>query len=278
MSGFSPEWLALREPADHRARDPGLADRLQAHVADRSRISVVDIGCGTGSNLRGTFAQLPAEQHWTLVDYDPRLLAAARAALSAWADVARGAGDELELVKAGKRLRVAFRQRDLNASLDAALGPAPDLVTAAAFFDLASPEFIARLVHALVDRRAAFYTVLTYNGQQSWTPPHAADRLLLAAFHDHQRRDKGLGASAGPAAPMALSATLQSAAYHVSEGDSPWYLGPADARLIGELASGFGRAVAETGAVDAATLAGWAAVPRTGAVVGHTDTLALPPT
>ena len=35
LSGFSPEWLLLREPADHRARDRGLVERLAAHLAGR---------------------------------------------------------------------------------------------------------------------------------------------------------------------------------------------------------------------------------------------------
>jgi len=39
---------------------------------------------------------------------------------------------------------------------------------------------------------------------------------------------------------------------------------------------GFADAVAETGQVDDKTLAAWRAVARTGAFVGHTDTLALP--
>ena len=47
--------------------------------------------------------------------------------------------------------------------------------------------------------------------------------------------------------------------------------------LIRDLAQGFAGAVEETGKVDAATVAAWRLIERTGAVVGHTDTLALPP-
>lgn len=276
MSGFSPEWLALREPVDHASRDMALAARLGEHFAGHSAIEVVDLGCGAGSNLRGTFSMLPDSQSWTLVDYDSRLLAAARTALMRWADKAEERGQEIVLAKDGKTMHVAFRQADLNADLDAALGARPDLVTAAAFFDLASPEFIGQLVAAVAARRSVFYTVLTYNGQQSWTPRQAADALLLTAFHEHQRGDKGFGSSAGPAAPAALSATFQSAGYHVAEADSPWRLGMNDRQLIADLACGFADAAAETGAVDAETIAAWRAVVRSEAIVGHTDTLAFP--
>lgn len=280
MSGFSPEWLALREPVDHRSRDAALAMRLQEHFAGLDAISLVDLGCGTGSNLRGTFHLLPDEQHWTLVDYDPRLLAAARAAIAAWADRREadnaGSGGDLVVAKGAKRLTVRFRQADLNADLDGALGAAPQLVTASAFFDLCSAEFIGRLAAAVAARRAVFFTVLTYNGQQTWTPSHPADRRMLTAFTTHQTGDKGFGASTGPMAAPALGATFQSARYEVHEADSPWLLGKGDEKLIADLARGFAAAVTETGAVDPATIAEWSRVERFAAMVGHTDTLAIP--
>jgi len=52
MSGFSPEWLTLREPADHRARDPMLALKVADRLQKLPRITVTDLGCGTGSNIR----------------------------------------------------------------------------------------------------------------------------------------------------------------------------------------------------------------------------------
>src|SRR6185369_11600013 len=108
-------------------------------------------------------------------------------------------------------------------------------------------------------------------------PEHEADAALAEAFHAHQRRDKGFGPAAGPDAPDALSEAFAAAGYAVQEGDSAWRLGAGDEALIAELAVGFADAVRETGQVDAQTIAAWRAITRTGAVVGHADTLALPP-
>ena len=144
MSGFSPEWLALREPADHRARDGFLSMALAARLQSKPIVRVVDLGCGTGSNIRATYAALGREQHWTLVDYDARLLAAAKATLCTWADRATADGEHLLLQKSGKTLAVTFRQANLVSSLDQALGRDCDLVTASALFDLCSAAFIAR--------------------------------------------------------------------------------------------------------------------------------------
>src|SRR6185436_9237305 len=110
--------------------------------------------------------------------------------------------------------------------------------TASALFDLASVEFIAAFAAAVAARKAAFYTVLTYDGDQRWTPEHEADAALAEAFHAHQRRNKGFGP----------------AGYAVQEGDSAWRLGPSDATLVAELAAGFADAVRETGQVDSAMI------------------------
>jgi SAM-dependent methyltransferase len=276
MSGFSAEWLALREAIDHRSRDHGLEQALARHFTGHTEIAVTDIGCGTGSNLRATFALLPKFQTWTLVDYDQRLLDVARAALIRWAELVVADGEALRIRKAGRHLTVHFRCVDLARDLDAGLGERPALVTASAFFDITASEFIGRFADAVAQRRAAFYTVLTYNGVQTWSPSDAADAAMAAAFHAHQTGVKEFGPAAGPQAPMVLRQAFASRHYAVSEGDSPWKLGVGDRRLLGALASGFADAVAETGKVSAADIARWRAVAHTGGVVGHTDTLALP--
>ncbi len=276
MSGFSAEWLALREPVDHRSRDPGLALRVQARFAGAERVTVVDLGCGAGSNLRATSALLSIRQDWTLVDYDPRLLMAARERLTAWADSATTTGDGLTLVKANKTITVRFRQADLTHDLAAALGTAPDLVTASALFDLGSVAFIERCAATIAVSRAAFYTVLTYDGVQAWQPAHEADAAMLDAFRAHQLTDKGFGAAAGWTAPRALAKAFRAAGYSVTEGDSPWRLAGTDARLIADLAAGFADAAAATGRIQQARLDDWRSVRRTHGTVGHIDTLAIP--
>ncbi|HET6925434.1 MAG TPA: class I SAM-dependent methyltransferase [Hyphomicrobiaceae bacterium] len=276
MTGFSAQWLNLREPADQRSRNRELERALAKHFDGWRPLTIVDLGCGTGANLRAVAPLLGPEQHWTLVDHDQALLDVAAHRLRSWADGADWKDGQLALFKGAKRINVAFRRADLAGDLDAALGPNANLVTASALFDLASAVFIAGLAHAVASRQSAFYTVLSYDGDQRWTPEHAADATLLEAFHTHQRRDKGLGPAAGPDAPDALSEAFSATGYSVSEGDSAWRLGSSDATLIAELARGFAAAVAETGLVNASTVAAWSALSRSGAIVGHTDTLALP--
>ena len=276
MSGFDASWLDLREPADHRSRNEELAGLLTRHLGRRPTVEVLDLGCGTGSNLRATAPLLGPEQSWTLIDYDARLLDAAVTRLAQWAGDWERSKEKLILKRQGKTITVRFRRADLVNDFESIFATPADLVTGSALFDLASGDFIAEVAAEVVRRRAAFYTVLTYNGVQRWTPKHPADTEMAAAFRAHQVTDKGFGPAARPTAPQLLPTPFDAAGYQLSEADSTWRLEEADDALIQALIPGFVDAVRETEKVSEPTIADWLKPARTGALVGHTDTLALP--
>ncbi len=280
MSGFSAEWLALREPADHRARNVALREQLSdwlCHVTPSSRdvTRVLDLGCGAGSNLRALAAHLPQRQHWTLVDFDDALLKQARQTLREWADVVLRDDEFLAIEKSGKHIEVVFSRQDLAANIEEVLSKPVELVTAAAFFDLVSPDWIARFCKAL---RAPLYTVLTYDGVERWVPPHPSDREVLDAFHAHQTTDKGFGPAAGPAAIELMNAKLTERGFDLSLAPSPWKLGVSDQALMLALATGAAAAVAETGRISTSALESWLDVRRAAVSsdIGHWDLLAIP--
>lgn len=278
MSGFSVDWLSLREPVDHRSVNAQVRAAFVADMARHNPVRITDIGCGSGSHLRSLAPHLGMSQSWRLVDYDQRLLSAARQLLLEWADAHEPRGDGLVLFKEGRRIEVGFLQADLTQDLETALSAPCDAITAAAFFDLASPAFIAAFAGAVQKRGLPFYTILTYDGREGWTPPHPVDQAMLAAFNAHQQTDKGFGPAAGPGATDALEAAFASHGYACLRGDSPWVVSRADAGLMSELARGIARAVGETGKLSTNEIDGWLAahLDAQGCRIGHQDFYARP--
>ncbi len=264
MSGFSPDWLALREPADHAAINAEVRAACVRAFAGREVVKIVDLGCGTGSNLRSLAPLLGARQQWVLVDHDPVLLAAAQAS-------ANGLPGSIDLT---------CRQVDISGADWRSLLQDADLVTASALFDLASAPFIEAMASEIAAMRCAFYTVLTYDGIAAFLPEHPADRSMREAFNRHQQTDKGFGRAAGPAATDALASAFCRHGYIVRRGKSPWVLADTHVSLRCELEKGWAAAVRETGLVPDHTIDDWLAhrqgAPSAVAIIGHEDLLALP--
>jgi SAM-dependent methyltransferase len=271
MSGFSPDWLALREPADHASINAEVRRHLLARFAGRREpLRVVDLGAGAGSNLRGLAPALAERvgggQSWTLVDYDTKLLAVARARTT-------------ERPIAG--VDVALQQADFSGGDFARLIVGADLVTAAALFDLISVTVIDKLAAAVAANRQVFATVLTYDGIASWLPAGPLDEAMRQAFNAHQHGDKGFGPAAGPDATEALAKAFARHGYRIVRGKSPWVLDQTFAPLRDELDRGFAGAVAETGRVARADTDRWLAARAKAAadavtIIGHEDILAVP--
>jgi len=73
----------------------------------------------------------------------------------------------LILRKGERRLQVEFDERDLSTFSGGLSEHSADLVTAAAFFDLVSKEWIARFCGELARLRLPLYAVLSYSGEEN---------------------------------------------------------------------------------------------------------------
>lgn len=258
MGGFSADWLALREDADRRARSATLIAAAGALLAGTRAPVVCDLGAGTGAALRAFRGHFPADTRWCLVDDDADALARAAAP--------------------GVTTQVA----DLAAD-PAVWGDDCALVTATALFDLAAPGWIERLAASLARDRLPLLACLTFDGRLELDPVHALDGPMIAAFHAHQRGDKGLGgAAAGPDAPDVLATAMRGQGYDVRVDDTPWRLTRArDGALIDAVLEGWATAARQLGTPDAGDIALWLG-SRLGVTdaltVGHRDIFAAPRT
>jgi hypothetical protein len=262
VGDFTAEWLALREPADHRARSARLAREIARRLMGRPPLHVVDLGSGTGSNLRYLTRRLPPVQHWRMIDRDPALLARIGKP-TMWAIVAS----------------VHLQPRDL-ADLDANadLFKAVSLVTASALLDLVSAAWIDALAKRCLSSRAASLFALTYDGRIACTPADRDDEMVRDLVNRHQRSDKGFGPALGPGAADVAQQAFTSRGFTVERDGSDWTLDNGDAELQRQLIDGWAAAASAMQPADAAAIEAWrqrrlahVAAARSVIVVGHED-------
>jgi SAM-dependent methyltransferase len=262
MSGFSADWLALREPFDLRARSPVVLDAVAGFFERQHSVRVIDLASGTGSTLRALSPKLPPRQSWTLVDNDPDLLAAA--------------------TSKNQDVSVTVVARDLSRDPEAALEETVDLVTTSAFLDLVSDAWLHRVATAVTARAIPFYAALSYDGRVVFTPPDPFDAAVVGAVNQHQRTDKGFGAALGPAAADVALTRFTALRYAVIQGSSDWQIGPEDRDMQNELLDGWARAARDIGALPARGITAWLTRRRamtaagSSLLVGHVDFFAVP--
>jgi SAM-dependent methyltransferase len=270
--GFSSDWLTLREPADHAARNADVTQALIDHLArGQGPITLMDFGCGTGSTVRALAPRLlqalpDRQQHWVLVDADDALL-----------DRAREAHEPV----GSASVSIECRKADLAepASVAALLDLyRPHVLTSSALIDLVSAAWLDRVAGLLAERGAALCFALNYTGRETWLPAHPLDGVILDAFNADQRRDKGFGPALGGDAAKHLASALAKNGFAVTAGTSDWHLGRADGPLIEKLATGIADAAAGNGKVTRVQADEWLKARRSAerVVVDHLDLFARP--
>ncbi len=274
MTGIStatPDWLALRAPADDAARSGELADDAR-RMLPTGPVVVHDLGAGTGAMARWLAPRLPGPQRWVLHDGDAGILAHLDLR-SAVDGAGRPVDTEVRVAHLGELPVDAFR--------------GASLVTASALLDVLTRDEAARIVAACVAAGAPALFSLSVTGGARLAPPLEAEadleRAIGAAFDDHQRRDAQGRRMLGPDAVAVISALFADAGWNVRTAPTPWLLGGADAPLIAEWLDGWVGAAVEQRpelAADAdAYLQRRRAQVTAGlleVVVGHEDVLAWP--
>jgi len=265
MTGFSADWLALREPFDARARNPAVLDAVAASFAAHTSLRVVDLACGTGSTVRALAPRFPAEQNWRLVDNDLSLLARASA-------TRRPAGVTLTTIPI-----------DLDHDLEAALDGPIDLITTSALLDLVSEAWLDRLAVETLARSIPVYAALSYDGRIDISPSHPFDAEIVTALNSHQRRDKGFGPALGPLAARTAVERFESLGCSVVHGRADWAIGPGDRDFQLDIFAGWTRAAREIDDLPLGDTVEWLtfrrdaiAAGRSSVRVGHIDFFVRP--
>lgn len=263
MSGFTAEWLRLREPHDLAARNSNVLAAVTASV-NSPPLRIIDLACGSGSTIRAIHALLPTPQHWDLIDNDVELLAIA-------------CKQEIE------DITLKANRVDLNRNFEETLEPAGNLITLSALLDLVSESWLHQFSRAIAARALPLYAALTYNGLIDLTPADSFDAAIVSSVNTHQRTDKGFGPALGPMAADAAIAGFEALGYSIVSGASDWIIGPNDRAMQKELLEGWANAANELGTIPPADIASWlrrridlVSAGHSTIRVGHVDFFAFP--
>jgi SAM-dependent methyltransferase len=265
---FSPEWLALREPADAAARAADLLDPVRERLAGVERPVIRDLGCGTGSMARWLAPLLDGPQHWVLYDQDPALLDRAT--------------ESIATASLPAPVTASAVQADVTALTAADLAGA-DLITTSALLDLLTADEVDRLAAACVEAGCPALLTLSVTGRVDLDPVEDLDADLAAAFNAHQRRSTGGRRLLGPDAVEATAGAFGKLSVPVRVSPSPWRLGSAAGALTAEWLRGWVGAACEQEPALVGPSNGYLerrldaiAAGELGVLVHHSDLLADP--
>ena len=267
---FSADWLALREPIDHRCVAPAPLAAVAGWLASQPEsgpLDVVDLGSGTGSHYRlmsEVFEwRVKREINWTLAERDPMLLTKAR---------------DLGVLDA----RTTPLAVDIDTDFDALPVEQSALITGAALLDLVSEAWLTRLVRRAAASRTALYFRLSVSGWIRLTPAIDDDAAVVDVFNTHQTKDKGFGAALGPRAGLRLAELLHESGYDVTIASSNWTLMQRELALATQLLDGYAKVAREQG-IAAARVDVWRAARERALAngtltveVGHWDVAGVP--
>jgi hypothetical protein len=273
MSGFSASWLQLREPLDAVSRAAGLCAFLTEDRAiekrQGSRLAVIDLGAGTGANLRYAAPLLGGLQDWLLVERDPLLLDAMQSRMREWAPPFD--------------CRVRHLQLDLATQLHQLPLPDGALLTASALLDLVSEAWLRALARSAANAAATIWFALTYDGRIECLPAEPEDAEIRELFNLHQLNDKGFGPALGPAAARMTEPIFAEHDYLIRCAPSDWRIGPHSPALQSALVRGWFDAACEMAPHRAQALSAWLARrhahiegARSELRIGHMDIIGRP--
>jgi len=250
-------------------------------------LCILDLGTGSGANLRYLAPRLGPVQRWRLVDNDAALLADLPRALRNWAQANRCSVEacdaRLSIQSSSFSAILDLDHRDLATGFDQLTLGDVDLITASALLDLVSHAWIEHLVQHCRRASCAVLFALSYDGGTAWEPELAMDEQVRRLLNQHQGSDKGFGPAAGPQAVPHAAKCLQDAGFQVLQGRSDWLLNAADGALQAALATDWAQAAAAVDPRKSARITEWLQqrlklIQRRNSVlnVGHIDLFGMP--
>ncbi len=224
---FDPNWLETRYRFDSSARKNSTEKKMLDHFSSLANINIVDIGAGTGNNVRYYASFLPQNQNWLLLDSDSDLNSQSLVLLSQWAKKNHWSyqlsENELRFQVATKTVTVKTKLGsllELNKLVDLAK---VNLITANAVFDLFSSLQWKNFLSQLIPFSLPLLATLNYS-EMNFFPFCEINQKYIDIYNQHMTRKQKFGKAMGPDCAEQMSHVLTQYNYSTITGQSNWVI------------------------------------------------------
>lgn len=177
------QYLAAKKTVDDRALNKEVVQKLGQELAEKERLSILEIGAGLGTMI-GRWAEwrLLRPGTYTLLDVDGQLLEDSRRWLCDQG-LARFCGSQLEVDTPSGPLAVFFLQSELSDYLQSARRDTVDLLIGNAFLDLVDvPETLPGLFEAVKPGGLCWFSI-NFDGETIFQPEDPRDEVFMNVYH-----------------------------------------------------------------------------------------------
>ena len=226
-NSFETNWLDRRYQYDNAARDKKVEEACLNYLENKSSVTILDIGSGTGSNCLYFMEKMPTVQNWIFVEHDEHLSKYALERIKKQASELgysiKGDAQKLCLEKENRQVEISYITDsffDLDKKVDLSK---VDLVTAGAVFDLLSFKQFVDIASIVLENEIALLATMNY-AEMSFSPEEASDILFIEKYEKHMSRTQEFGKAMGKDCSRSMVKFFRKHQREVVYGASVWNL------------------------------------------------------
>ncbi len=263
--GFDTGWLNERFAYDNAARNTEVEQAFINHFRFKEKLSILDIGAGTGANCLYFMERLFKNQEWTLIEKDPQLCEACKQRIERFLldyNFFYTYEDNVFRIKIWEsRVKIKIINAsffDLKELVDL---DQIDVLMAAAVFDVLTLEQFEEVMKPIVASKTALFTSMNYHSMKC-LPEESLDIEFVSAYENHMMREQTIGVAMGPKCSSLIEAFFKQHQIEFIKGSSQWKLDERAQKMHSFLLNFMEGALGEEALVDLKIFNSWLSEKR----------------